>query len=88
MAVDRWLDELAEALGVDTLGPEETREILGLSRDVAHRVERRYAPLASFLLGAAAERATGAGTPPREAFGDAAGRLRSLLPPPPAEPSA
>ncbi len=88
MAGDRWLDELAEALGVEPLGPEETREILGLSRDVAHRVERRYAPLASFLLGAGAERAAGAGTPPQEGFRDAAGRLRALLPPPPDEPSA
>ncbi|HEY7281807.1 MAG TPA: DUF6457 domain-containing protein [Actinomycetota bacterium] len=77
--MDRWLDQLAEALGVDPLGPEETREILGLSRDVAHRVERRYAPLASFLLGAAAGR-TGQ-------FQDAVERLRALLPPESDQPS-
>jgi len=83
MGGEGWLDELSAALGVEPLGPEETREILGLSRDVAHRVERRYAPLASFLLGAAAARGGGSG----EAFRDAAGLLRDLLPPEADEPS-
>jgi len=85
---DRWLDRLAEALGVEPLTPEETGEILRVSRDVAHGVERRYAPLASFLLGAATERASRAGGPPDEAFRVAVGRLRELIPASGDEPSA
>ena len=78
--MDRWLDELAEALGVDALGGGETGELLRASRDVAHGVERRYAPLASFLLGAATERAAAAGASRDEAFRGAVERLRSVLP--------
>jgi hypothetical protein len=78
--VDRWLDQLAETLGVDPLGGAETGELLRASRDVAHGVERRYAPLASFLLGAATERRVAAGASRDEAFRGAVERLRSVLP--------
>mgnify|MGYP003694715563 CR=1 FL=1 len=44
-----WIDELAEALGVEALTAAETDHILRVARDVAHRVERRDTPLASFL---------------------------------------
>jgi hypothetical protein len=78
---DRWMDELAAALGVEPLDGKETGEILRASREVAHGVERMYAPLASFLLGASVERAAAAGADRHEAFEVAVRRLRGLLPP-------
>jgi hypothetical protein len=75
------MDELAAALGVEPLGRSETGEILKVSREVAHGVERMYAPLASFLLGAATERAAAAGAPRDEAFAVAVERLRGTVPP-------
>jgi hypothetical protein len=84
--VDRWLEELAEALGVEPLGGGETGELLRASRDVAHGVERRFAPLASFLLGVATERGTAAGASRDEAFATAVEQLRWTLPPPDASP--
>jgi hypothetical protein len=77
LAVDQWLDELAVALGVEPLSREQTGKILKVSREVAHGVERMYAPLASFLLGAAVQRA---GPPGQEAFTAAVERLRALIP--------
>ena len=58
-----WLDRLAEALGEEPLSSQESDRILRLSRDVAHRVERRATPLAAFVAGAALGRllAEGAG---------------------------
>ncbi|HXJ65789.1 MAG TPA: DUF6457 domain-containing protein [Actinomycetota bacterium] len=87
--MDRWLDELAEALGVEPLEAGESGDLLRSSRDVAHGVERRFAPLASFLLGVATERGTAAGASRAEAFAAAVERLRWTLPPPdePAESS-
>jgi hypothetical protein len=75
------MDELAAALGVDPLDGRETGEILRVSREVAHGVERMYAPLASFLLGASVERAAAAGADRGEAFEVAVRRVRGLLPP-------
>jgi Domain of unknown function (DUF6457) len=87
--MDGWMDELAAALGVEPLGAGETGEILRVSREVAHGVERRFAPLASFVLGVAVERARAAGADGGEAFDVAVQRLRALIPdaPPEAEPS-
>ncbi|MEA2499698.1 MAG: hypothetical protein QOH26_2103, partial [Actinomycetota bacterium] len=54
---DEWLNELATALGVEA-DMDET-ELLDVARVVAHGVERRAAPLTTFLIGLAAGR-TGA----------------------------
>ena len=48
-----WLDEVADALGVDR-DVMERNALLGLTRDVAHGVERKAAPLSVFLVGYAA----------------------------------
>ena len=49
-----WLEEAARHLGLD---PQEatalTREILDLTKDVAHKRSRPAAPLTSFLVGLA-----------------------------------
>lgn len=46
-----WIDELATALGAEPLSEEEVGLLLDIARDVAHGIERRLTPLASFLLG-------------------------------------
>ena len=51
--MEAWIDQLAEALGEDTLSPQETAELLEAAREVAHRIERRITPLSAFLLGQA-----------------------------------
>jgi hypothetical protein len=78
--VESWIDQLAEALGEEPLDGAEITLLLGAARDVAHRVERRTTPLAAFLLGAAAGRATAAGTPRDAALRTGLGTVRLLLP--------
>ena len=70
-----WIDDLANALGEPPLAETETDALLELARDVAHRVERKNTPLATFLLGAAVARAVAAG----EDRGDALGRTRASV---------
>jgi hypothetical protein len=53
-----WIDRLAEELGEETLSAQETERLLGVARDVAHRVERRITPLAAFLVGSAVGRSS------------------------------
>lgn len=48
-----WLDQLAQTLGIDT-ADVPVDELLDLARDVAHGVERKAAPLTTFMLGLAA----------------------------------
>jgi len=81
--MDAWLGALATTLGVDPLTDEQVMELLGVARDVAHGVERRATPLATFLLGAAAQRRIGHGATADEAFADALTELQTTLPPPP-----
>ena len=81
-----WIDELAEGLGVEALTAAETDHILRVARDVAHRVERRDTPLASFLIGMHVARRTADGTARDIALDDAIVVTDSLLPPPPERP--
>lgn len=48
-----WLDQIAQVLGIDA-GEVPVEELLDLTRDVAHGVERKVAPLTTFMLGLAA----------------------------------
>ena len=80
--MDAWLSTLAVTLGVDPLGEEQVMELLGVARDVAHGVERRATPLATFLLGAATQRRIGHGSTAPDAFDAALTELRRLLPEP------
>ena len=81
-----WLDDLAEALGVDPLTNEEIGQLLPAAREVAHRVERKDTPLATFLLGLATGQRVGAGTARPEASRAAVETALASLPeePPPA----
>jgi hypothetical protein len=78
--MDAWLDEIAAALGVDPLAPEDTEELLGLARDVAHGVERKVTPLAAFLLGAGVQRRISEGAPRPDALAAAVADLRAHVP--------
>ena len=80
--MDAWLGALATTLGVDPLTEDQVMELLGVARDVAHGVERRATPLATFLLGAAAQRRIQHGATAAEAFADALTELQTTLPPP------
>lgn len=52
MAENAWLDEAAGMLGIDPI--IDVDAVLDLARDVAHSIERKNAPLTSYLLGYAA----------------------------------
>lgn len=78
--MDDWIDQLAAALGEEPLSQDETTRLLGVARDVAHRVERKVTPLATFLLGWAVGRYVTGGTPRSEAIDAALETLHSALP--------
>ena len=52
MNLHDWIDELCDILDVDTEVDEAL--VLDLARDAAHNVERRAAPITTYLLGYAA----------------------------------
>ncbi len=57
-ALDDWLGEAADALGVSRDAVQRDL-VLDLTRDVAHQVARPAAPLTAFLVGLAAGQAGG-----------------------------
>jgi hypothetical protein len=63
------------------ISPEEIAVMLRLSREVAHRSERRWAPVASYLVGRYVEARVRAGTDPATALGEAFAVAESILPP-------
>ena len=83
--MEGWLDRLAEALGDESLSAQEAERLLGAARDVAHRVERKATPLATFLVGSAVGRATAARSGRDEALAAALRTLEGLLPETPVE---
>jgi len=87
--VEDWIDELAIELGEDPLTREEVVQLLGVARDVAHRVERKTTPLATFLLGTAIGRAEGGGMDRARAMEGVFETLTRILPdaPPDAIPT-
>lgn len=78
--MEAWIDQLAEALGEDTLSELETGQLLAVAREVAHRVERKVTPLASFLLGSAAGRSMAGGASRADAMAAAMDTVHGLLP--------
>ena len=70
---DDWVDRVIEALGLEASAVDEDL-ILDLARDVAHSVERKAAPVTTFLVGLAAARAGG----DRAAVERAASAVREL----------
>jgi Domain of unknown function (DUF6457) len=82
-----WLEDLSRRLGVDPLSPDEMGAVLKLARDVAHGVERKFAPLSTYLLGVAVGAGGSSGSGRPRAFDRAVSAARSTLPATP-EPQA
>lgn len=77
MDLDEWIDVVCGALGIEdvvdrAVFPDLT---LDIARVVAHRVERRAAPITTFLMGVAA----GQAADPRSAAMAQAATVASLL---------
>ena len=83
VTVSGWIDELAASFGQDALNGDETRQLLGVSREVAHRVERKETPLAAFLLGMDVARRIAQGETRAAAIAGAIERIEAMLPPAP-----
>ena len=78
--MDGWIDRLAEGLGDDPLTREEVNDLLAAAREIAHRVERKITPLATFLLGSSVGRAMREGATREEALRHALETTEGLLP--------
>ena len=78
--MDAWLDEVAAALGVPPMSPKRAGALLSISREVAHNVERKFAPLSTYLIGAAVAARLATGASEDEAFQSALQAVRALLP--------
>ncbi len=76
-----WIEDLARELGEEPLTEKEVQELLDVSRDVAHRVERKFTPLSTFLLGEAVARGIANGASRENALRESIDRLTGLLPP-------
>jgi hypothetical protein len=76
-----WIDDLATAFGLEALSDAEIDRILLISRDVAHRVERKGTPLAAFLLAMDVAARVAKGTPRGVALDDSIASVRAILPP-------
>ena len=81
--MDDWLDDFARALGERPLEREEVGAVLGLARDVAHGVERRLAPLASFVAGMHVQRRVAEGSGVSDAMEEIQAAARTLIQEPP-----
>ena len=81
MDLQQWLTRLAAELGVTDVIPDEaaTRDLLDLTREAAHGVERVAGPLTTFLVGVAVGRGADAA-----AATEAASALLDEPAPPPA----
>ena len=78
--MDDWIDRFADALGVPPIEAKEMGALLKMSREVAHGVERKYAPLSTYVAGLYVGSRTAAGESAAEALGRAVEEARRLVP--------
>lgn len=67
-----WVNDLADELGVSRLSEDEVTSILDSARDIAHRAERMYTPVSTYLMGVAVAGGT--------SLEDARTKVEELLP--------
>jgi hypothetical protein len=81
-AVDewRWVDAFAEALGEPAVDREAIGAMLRLSRDVAHGVERKVAPVSTFVAGMHVGRRLAEGASPADALREVEAAASAALP--------
>ncbi|WP_051682022.1 DUF6457 domain-containing protein [Cellulomonas sp. HZM] len=77
-ALDDWLAGIAELLGLDDVGTDETTVVLDVARDVAHGVARPAAPLTAYLLGLAVGKGVAGGADVGALTADLGRRVRDL----------
>ena len=80
-----WIDEYAGELGRGAevaIGEEERRALLKLAREVAHRTERIFAPLSTYLAGRYVADRVRTGMTAEEAVQEALRVAERLLPAP------
>lgn len=84
-----WIDGLAETFALEPLTHDETDRILRVSREVAHRVERKGTPLAAFLMGMNVASRVAGGASRHAAVVDSIATVMTTLPatPDPAPPA-
>ena len=79
--MENWIDDLARALGEEPLTAAETAALLDAARDVAHRVERKFTPLSTFVVGLAVGRRLATGAARTETLSELLQRVEAALPP-------
>lgn len=77
--MEDWLATAAGTLGVDPIDDEMQERLLGVARDVAHGVERKLTPLATYLLGVAVQRRVASGEDRSVAFAAAVADLERAI---------
>ncbi len=75
-----WTELLAEGLRRDPLDARDTDRLLLAAKDVAHRVERKQTPLATYLVGEFVGRRMTEGASRMDALTEAMTQLHGLLP--------
>lgn len=78
--MDEWLDRWTEALGERPASKEEIGAMLRLSREVAHGVERKLAPLSTYIAGVHVGRRVAEGADAAEALAEVRAAADRLLP--------
>jgi uncharacterized protein DUF6457 len=78
--VQGWLERYAAALGQEPVAPAERGSVLQLARDVAHGVERKLAPLSTYLAGVYVGRAMAESEKRAGALERAVEAARTLIP--------
>jgi len=69
--MEDWLNTAARDLGVDPIDDDMQERLLGVARDVAHGVERKLTPIATYMLGEAVQRRVSGGETRASAFASA-----------------
>jgi len=77
--MEDWLQLASTALSVDPIDEASQERLLEVARDVAHGVERKLTPVATYLLGVAVERRVAAGEERSAAFASAIADLERAI---------
>ena len=77
--MEDWLQTAARELGGDPIDADMEERLLGAARDVAHGVERKLTPIATFMLGEAVQRRVAAGEDRAVAFAAAVADLERAI---------
>jgi Domain of unknown function (DUF6457) len=77
--MEDWLNTAAGDLGVDPIDDDMQERLLGVARDVAHGVERKLTPIATYMLGEAVQRRVSGGETRASAFASAVADMERAI---------